>query len=117
MEISFYENHLITSLKVIGKTSQRYNVIIDTGSDRTSIPKDHCKDLGLLYSGDERSMTTKGDFYIHTFRARIEIDERRFNIDINGIDGNTCVLGLDILSKYKLTVDWISDPQTAKAEY
>ncbi|HEX9317993.1 MAG TPA: hypothetical protein VF884_03570 [Nitrososphaeraceae archaeon] len=44
MEITFHNNTLLTTLTISGTKSQEFTAIVDTGSDRTSIPRKFCKE-------------------------------------------------------------------------
>lgn len=61
-------------------------------------------------------MTAIGQQTFPIFDAVVMVDGRRFDIQIMGLGVGIGVLGLDIISHYKLTIDWSANPKEAIAE-
>jgi hypothetical protein len=102
---------------VVGTTKEDFVVLIDTGSVVTGIPEKDCVKLGLKVAGTAGLRTAHGDDIFPIFDGMIEIDGRQFNCQIAGLYIDEYILGLDILSYYRLNIDWLSNPKNARAEY
>jgi hypothetical protein len=117
MIISFEDSHPYTRLTISGNASIYFNFIIDTGATRSAFPREHCGELGLTFSGNERTITPYGEDILHLFDAHIQIADRHFDIPIACRDQKLYLLGLDILCRYRLYLDWISNPPNGRGEY
>jgi len=74
--------------------------------------------LGLRRAGMEKTAGLYGANYLPLFHARLQIHTRpAIDTQIKGLPVNICLLGVDILSMYRMNVDWLSNPKTATAEY
>ena len=120
IQIRFFSNYLIAQFTVFGSErtkSQSYDVLVDTASEKSAIPLVDCQSLSLVYAGDYDPVTALGPAIFPTFDATVEVDSRRFEIQIMEIPSNKAVMGLDILSHYKLTIDWSANPKHYCSDY
>jgi predicted aspartyl protease len=118
MQIEFQGNSLITKFVIYGNNNirQDYIAYVDTGATKTAIPLSECARLGLEYAGDYNASTAGGTLTFPLFYAVIEICGRRFDTQIAGFNQNVCLLGTDILSNYRVTIDWRTNPKQAHVE-
>lgn len=118
VQIRFRDNHLYTFITIIGASELELDALIDTGSTQTCIPLESCSFLGLESVGTGKTLTANGEAFLPIFNVSILIGDRRFDsIEVKGLSSDVTLLGIDLLQKYKISIDWLSSPQVATAKY
>lgn len=104
-------------MKIVGTTRKDYpSVLIDTGAFKTGIPFTDCIELGLTYVGVHGASGLFGSDDLPVFECKMVFDDGEIydSLQVLGLPMEYALIGRDILSNYRLVIDWVAQIATAE---
>lgn len=108
MRIAFVGTILCTKTTAIGSAEKTYDAaLIDTGAFKSGLPLKDCQDLNLTFIGTHYASGLYGEDVLPVFECQFDFEDNDLHmISILGLPLDQALIGRDILSKYKLIIDW-----------
>jgi predicted aspartyl protease len=109
MRLRFVNDVLCTHVTFVGLITKVYpDAMIDTGAFKTCLPLQDCRELNLSFTGGTymaSGLYGTGNLPVYTCQLDFNDNDLHF-IEILGTPDGQPLIGRDILTKYRLDIDW-----------
>lgn len=106
--MSFYyrDDAVYAKITLKGRREETIEALVDTGADTSAISIEKCIKLGLPHRGFRLFRGLFGGGFLPTYRGRFKLQGREIQLNVVGLLEDDALIGRDILSHYKLILDW-----------